>query len=59
VTRTGRPTTIRGGFTEQIKVRLSAKSAREIRRRARFAGITVAEYVRGVLDKAQSIEECG
>jgi hypothetical protein len=57
--KVGRPPKVAGGLTVNLTLRLSARIARDLRRHARFAGITVSDYVRGVVEKAMAIEEIG
>jgi predicted HicB family RNase H-like nuclease len=55
VTKKGRPFTVPGGLTVNVNVRLPAKLARDLRRRARFAGKSVAAYVRAVLENCKDM----
>ena len=40
----------------QIAIRVSLHMARALRKRARFEGITVAEYVRRLIEKVDALE---
>jgi predicted HicB family RNase H-like nuclease len=53
--KVGRPETVPGGLRVQVNLRLTAKLARAIRRRARFSGKSVAAYVRAVLENCKDM----